>query len=167
MCRQQGLCYACHGDFGSNADTYPVGYRSNLSDIQTFCRRLFGCDISLAIQNDYRSFLVRNLDKGKVSPIYHLSPGMKLYASLLDIASRRTVPQVLLVDDIECLHPEWQVEYMHMIDDLFPTTQVITVTNSSYIWDAHYPWERFLMLPPADPRNGNFERLSDSDDEEE
>jgi predicted ATP-dependent endonuclease of OLD family len=72
----------------------------------------------------------------------------------------------LLVDDIECLHPEWQVEYIHAINDLFPTTQVITVTNSSYIWDAHYSWERFLMLSPEDPRRAEsfYDSTLDADE---
>jgi hypothetical protein len=125
----------------------PNKYKSDLSSIKKYCTALFGDNT-----------MITKDELGEVSISYenkimkYISPSMKLMAEILDCAAHKESPDVLLIDHIECLHPEWQTYFHKILREFFQNTQIFIATNSGSIWDYAMSWERFLMVPPSDPR---------------
>jgi hypothetical protein len=130
----------------------PNKYKSDLSSIKKYCTELFGDDTMIARDDLNEVTISYKNENGKDVIMGYISPSMKIMAAILDCAAHKESPDVLLIDHIECLHPEWQTDFHKILREFFPNTQIFIATNSGSIWDYAMSWERFLMVPPSDPR---------------
>jgi len=60
---------------------------------------------------------------------------------------------LLLIDEPELhLHAQWQATFLPALREVAPQVQIIASTHSDAPWSRSQPWERALLVGPADPR---------------
>jgi AAA domain, putative AbiEii toxin, Type IV TA system/AAA domain len=102
-------------------------------------------------RGDQRVCAVEDLSSGELEALSMAAPF---------ITRLKPFRGLLLIDEPELhLHPEWQTRFVPSLRTLVPEAQVFVASHADALWDNARSYERFLLVPPNDPRSSQMSRL--------
>lgn len=111
------------------------------------------------VDKDYLDLYVRRMDEIlgaiPICSVDEVSSGELEWLVLIGELVTTDFTDILVIDEPELhMHVEWQARLLPTLRAVAPESQIIMASNSDAIWDQVYSFERLLLVPPGDPREG-------------